>query len=773
MLNEALDEKYVTFIAQNRGIKVKDATILIDTCIKKLSASSNIDYNIIYKMIFSEEGLEYINSKLNIVEKTKKVTNCNKLSMKECIQSNSCFYLEPYGCLSREFPDVEIMNANPDAYIKKNLGKVEDLKKFVAIADYLYHNYDSKLSDNAYSALQHYLGKKEKIKNRALEKIGAPVIERLRINLEYPLPSLDKVKPGESKLNQYLKNFNDNVQCQWSLKLDGVSAMLTYRGGKLVSINTRGDGNIGGDVTYLRDYVTLPTNVKYELLVVRGELILSKKNWETKYNGTFSNARAFVSGKVNSGFVVSALNDIEFIAYEIMVLNNDTIVPSPSQALKILTSFNFNVVDAGIFDNQPTIFEIMELYKKKRANALYDIDGLVLKINEKRPSVPKIDSKVIYNPSYAVAFKMELEEQRRKTKVLTIEWNISRYGKYIPVVIYEAVYIQGNRLTRSTGHNIKHIADWNMGLGTNIIVSRAGDVIPQIKDVTIDKTITPIFPSKYEWHWEGHNAVLNEIDTNREVKIKRIIHFYETLGVPNLGPATIEKLYDIGYETAEDVAKAKVNDFMKIKGIGQKRAQGFYDNIRNTMQHVPLDRFIEASTAFQSGIGRVLLKTLFKEFPYIMDYDEDQIREAFKKKKIANFGPGRINNIAANIPKLRAYLDSFAKEDIKKAIHNHIKKLEEYKKNGYNNMIDGKIFVVTQMPFDTDYELEDYIYDNNGTFIKTITSNVEAVICGNMGTISKKMIRANELGVKVLFLEEFNDRYGLHLKRFENKTKHF
>lgn len=769
MLNEALDEKYVNYIALNRGIKMKEATVLIDHCIKQLSAKSNIDYNIIYKVIFSEEGLEYMNSKFDIVEKTKKVTNCNALSMKECIASNSCFYLEPYGCLSREFPDVELINENPDAYIKNNLGKIEDLKRFVAIAEYLYHNYDSALTDNAYQGLLWYLEKKEKIKNRALEKIGAPVIDRLRANLEYPLPSLDKVKPGESKLNNYLKHFNNGKQCQWSLKLDGVSSMLTYKKGKLVNINTRGDGTVGGDVSYLKDYIKFPhVSHEHDLLVVRGEFILSKEVWEKKYKGTFSNARAFVSGKINSGFIVSALNDIEFIAYEIMVMNNDKLVPSSSQALKMLTALGFHVVDAGVFPLQPTIFEIMELYKRKRANSPYDIDGLVLKIDEKRPPVPKIGSGISYNPNYAVAFKMQLEEQKRKTKVLTIEWNISRFAKYIPVVIYEAVYINGSRFVRATGHNAKHIADWNMGTGTNIVIIRSGDIIPQVKDVVVDQHTIPIFPGdKYGWHWEGHNIVLDEIETNREVKIKRIIHFYETLGVPKLGPKTIEKFYDAGYETAESIAKASVNDLMKVKGVGKVSAEGFYNNIRSTMQTVSVDRYVESSSSFQSGIGRVLLKTLFKEFPYIMDYNEEQIRDAFKKKKIAGFGAGRINNVAVTIPKLRAYLDSFAKDDIKKALDNHIKKLEAYKKNGYNSKIDGKTFVLTQMPFDTDYELEDYIYDNNGTFVTTVTSSVEAVICGNMGSYSKKMERAYDLKVQVLFLEEFNDRYNVHLKRFD------
>ncbi len=769
MSNEALDEKYVQYIAQNRNINKTEANILIDHCIKHISATYNVSYNMIYNAVFSEEGLQHIIKALDIL--VVQALPCNQLTMEECLKSNTCFYLEPYGCLSKKFPDAELINQNPDKYIKERLGKTEDLKRYVDIASYLYSNYDGGgLTDNSFDSLLWYLAKKEKIKVRALEKIGAPVIEKLRINLEYPMPYLEKAKPGTQKLINYLTNFDTNIKCNWSMKLDGVSGVLIYKKGRLTMMNTKGKDNVGGNVTYLKDYIKIPHQVDYDDFVVRGEFMISKENWENKYNGTFSNARAFVGGKINSGFVVSALNDIEFIAYEIMVLNNEPNVPSVTHAYKILRDQNFNVVENDNFPNPPTTFEIMELYKLKRQSSRYFIDGLVLKVDTLHSAVPKVKSNTIYDASYAIAFKMMLDEQKRPTKVIDIEWHISRFGRYNPVVIYDAVYVMGTRLTRATGHNAKHIESWNMGPGTEIIVVKSGDIIPQIKDVTVDQSIVPLFPSdKYEWHWEKSDIILNDIVHNDEVKIKIILHFFETIELKKFGPAKVKSLYEAGYTTPESIIQAKVSDFIKIKGIGKKTAEQYFTDIRYIMTTTPPDRYVEATTSFKCKIGRVLLKQLFKEFPRILDYNETEIKEKFKQKKVQGFGIKRIEDVATNIPLLRQYLDSFAKEDIKKSIDNYINKIDLIKKNGYNPKIDGKTFVLTQMPFTTDYELEDYIYDNNGNFASTVTSKTEAVICGNVESISTKMETALKLGVTVLYLQEFSIRYEVPLNKFLNK----
>lgn len=769
-MNEELSEKYIQHIAKKYGLDdLPSATKHVDECIKKTSAILNVEYSEVYNTLFSEGDISACLLREGV---------CDQMTIDECIESCSCFYLEPYGCLPRKFPDADAINEDPDSYIKAHLGSTEDLRKMVQIAAYLYYNYDGGgLTDNSYDALEYHLKRRERIKGRAYEKIGAPPVEKIRTNLPYGMASLDKIKPGMSSTVQFLSQFDasapEPIQCSWSHKLDGISGMAVYKNGVLTDLYTRGDGVIGGDVTYLKEYITkgLPRKLTDKTnLVVRGEFIISKEIWENKYQGSYSNARAFVSGKINSGFVSPALPDIEFVAYEIMRDGDAKKVPRPSQAFKILDAEGFNVVKNGLI-SEPTVFEIMELYKRERNISIYYIDGLVLSPDVERPAaVPA--SQGVANPTDTVAFKMLLEEQIRSTKVINVEWNISRYGRYVPVAIYEAVFVEGVRMTRATAHNARHIQDWSMGKGTKIKVVRSGDVIPQIKDVDVDGKISPIFPPSYEeggyeWHWKSSDIILNEIETNREVLIKRIVHFFETIEVPRLRQKTAEKMYDAGMTTPESIANSTVTEMIKIKGIAEKTAKFFHTTIREVMSHTPPDRFIVASTTFKTGIGRKLLKQLFRYIPDILDLDQETITKRLTDDKIPGFGKSRIKNVSEGIPKFRQYLNGFTELDVERAISYYVERIKTIAEQGYNPLIKDKRFVLTGFMGRIDYELEDYIYDHRGDFTSTVTSDVEAVISGNIMEVSKKTVTAAELGVPVLTIQEFSERYNVPLARFE------
>ena len=118
----------------------------------------------------------------------------------------------------------------------------------------------------------------------------------------------------------------------WSGKLDGVSGMVVFKNGKIQQIYTRGDGTTGGDVTYLKDYISFPKPTE-KYLVVRGEFILPKSKWD-KYKGTYANPRSFVSAKINSGYISPSLPDIDFVAYSIVDWGKQKI-PNQSQMFKI------------------------------------------------------------------------------------------------------------------------------------------------------------------------------------------------------------------------------------------------------------------------------------------------------------------------------------------------------------------------------------------------------------------------------------------------------
>ena len=447
-------------------------------------------------------------------------------------------------------------------------------------------------------------------------------------------------------------------------------------------------------------------------------------------------------------------------------------VPQHSHATRILEVEGFKVVDNDVL-HSPTVFEIMELYKKKRLESQYRIDGIVLALDKARKPAKRVTTQSMFveSPTHTVAFKMILDDQIRNTEIINVEWNISRYGRYVPVAIYKAVYIEGVRLARATAHNARYVQDWNMGKGTKCKVVRAGDVIPQIKDVIVDSKIKPIFPKTYdeggyEWHWKGSDIFLDEIENNREVLIKRILHFFKTIGVPRIGQKTAEKFYEAGMKYPENVASASVADFMKIKNIGKKTAESYFYGIKDTISKTPPDRFIVASTTFQSGLGRKLLKQLFKMVPNMLDLNKSQIEAYFKANKIPGFGPVRVKSVSEGIPKFREYLDSFAKEDVAKAVAYYVERMKELDEKGRNKMIEGKKFVTTKFDEKAKCEFEDYLFDNNGNYVSAVTSDVEAVVCGKILYLSTKMKDAAELGVPVLSVQEFCARYNVPIKQF-------
>ena len=744
---EQLSEKYLSIISKKKGIDNARASELIDICMKTVSFKIKVPFSDVYNSIYNTE---YIAKCLT------KNLDCEKLTLEECEDACNCVLFEDK-CYPRYFKDANKINEDPDKYIEGL--KTDELAKIVKLSAYLYYNYDGGgLTDNSFDALEYNLNKRLKMKGRRYEKIGAPPIEKIRAKLPYPMPSLDKVKPGSRELYDFLLR-TGNKGMVYSLKLDGVSALLVYKKGELSKIYTRGDGTIGGDVTYLKDYIKLPLDLSIKDIVIRGELILSKKTWEEKYVESYSNARSFVSAKVNSGHVSQGLHDLEFLAYDIINLKGGKTIPSPSEAFGILKTLNFKTPTYNLLKS-PTIFELVTLYKELRLTSDYVIDGLVLTIDESRVAEVKLG-----NPKTSVAFKMKLEEQIRQTKVINVEWRITRYGRLFPVAIYESVYVDGVRLHKASAHNAAHIRDWSMGKGTIIKVSRSGDVIPTIVDVIVDSSIEPIFPPEnLGWHWKGSDIVLDNPDASKTVQIKRIEHFFVTIGVPRLREKTIEKLWYAGYKDIKAITNAKPSDLIKIKGIGKKTSESHYKNIHETMRTTRLDRYIPASTTLSLGIGRKLVKQLMRYHPTILEDSSDVIQRMLKKKEIPGFGTKRIANVAENVPKFRDFLFSLNKEDIEYALKKDKERRDNLKKGGFNQNIRGKTFVLTGFYGNLDLNIEDYIYDNLGNFSDSVTSLTEAVVAANILDFSKKMEAALKLGVPVLSLDEFIKKYNIPKK---------
>jgi len=723
--------EFIDLISNHKKISKVDASKMINECIKMISKRLNISLSDIQNILNSDFGIQYISD--TIEYKGRQVP----------------LMIQNY----------ESINRDPDKYLMK-MSKIE-LEELRDLAAYLYFNYSGGgLTDNSFDAIQYYLNKKYKSKYLQDVKIGAPPVDKIKVTLPYPMASLDKVKPNTQELTNFL---NLSTEFVVSLKLDGISGMLVYKDNKL-EVYTRGNGVEGGLVSYVQDYITFPSVDSIlksnNNLVVRGEFVIKKSVWSEKYKNISSNARNFVSGKLNTGFVHPALVDIDFVAYDIIAIDDDRL--SPKDSLDFLKVYGFNTVYYNIYTKRPLTIQLIESYKQHRLDSEYDIDGLVLSVEHSRHIQTELR-----NPSDSVAFKMQLEEQIRETSIINIDWDVSRYGRYVPVAVFNSVYINGVRVHRASAFNASKVKMWHMGSGTKIHIIRSGDVIPVIKHVDIDKNIPIIYPTKDEndklykgdWIFQKLDIIVTDIENNKFVQIKRIIHFFEVIGVPGLRDATALKLWGSGFRNVESITNANISDFKKIKGFGQKRAETMYNNIHTILQKTRLDRFIPASTTIK-GLGRDTIKVLLNHYPSLVEDDQETVVRMMHTIKIPGIGPKRIESVINGIEKFKDFLFGLNEYDIQIAIQNDKRHKHDMKTKIKNPLINTFEFVMTNFMKDL-YDFEDYIMDEGGRFGNVVSKKTTAVISGNILISSSKTQEAISAGIPIYSLEEFVREFNI------------
>ncbi len=632
---------------------------------------------------------------------------------------------------------IAALNSDPDIYCYN--APTEVLEDVYDILSFLYSNSDGAgVTDHAFDTVEYYIRKRYKAMARKFDRIGAEPILKGSVTLPFQMGSLEKIKPEYKEFFPYLSGAEKLFASE---KLDGVSA-LWYKN----KLYTRGNGIIGNDISELVPYLKglVPTAEP-----VRGELVI-KKSVFTKWSQLYTNPRNLVSGKINSKTIsekdVKILADIEFLAYELV---NSSM--SPQDQFDHLKSFGFSTPENFILDS-PTSFSIVNLYQSRRTSSDYPIDGLVLQYAKRNSSDTKI------------AFKMLLEEQIRNTTINNIEWRISRHGRYVPVALYDTVYIEGNRYHKALAFNADWVRTRSLGVGTKIRISRSGDVIPQIIHVDIDPTIKPLLPSqKYSWKWQGKDILLEDIENNREVRIGRLVYFFETLGVPRLREGYLTKFYDFGLDEISKIVRCTAADFSKVRGVGPKLSKGFYDSIHTTFQTIRIDRLMIASGIFK-GLGNKLIRVLYRSLPHVTE----KMVSAAEIQKIEGFGGKRSDTVIEYLHKFHSFIKDLGRDEILQGYkHDQIRRAN-YKKDSFYKIFAGKNIVFTGFLGNIDLEIEDFIWDHDAQIGSKVTSETMCVICYSLSSVSQKMKDAVELKIPVYTLDEFRAKYGL--EKFETET---
>ena len=265
----------------------------------------------------------------------------------------------------------------------------KDLDQMIVVTNDAYYNNTPLLTDNEYDIVKEYIAKKYP-SDTIIQQVGAPVGKN-KVKLPYEMWSMDKIKPDTNELPSWTAKYKGPYVL--SCKLDGVSGLYTTEG-KEPKLYTRGDGKVGQDISHLLTVLKLPTT---KGIVVRGEFIIPKSVFTSKYADTFANPRNLTSGIVNSKSVDAKAVDIHFVTYE-------CIVPQlkPSEQLSKLDKLGFEVVDYKVEKNITN--ELLSSYLvDERTNYKYEIDGIIV-------SVDKIYPRISGNPEHAYLIK------RRKRK---------------------------------------------------------------------------------------------------------------------------------------------------------------------------------------------------------------------------------------------------------------------------------------------------------------------------------------------------------------------
>ena len=629
--------------------------------------------------------------------------------------------------------DIQSLLKNPINYLKTKNKK--DIISFLQQCDNAFFNTGSTIvSDDMYDLVKDYL-KKLDPKNAYFKRVGAD--EETKVKLPYWMGSLDKIKDDEKAIDNWKKIYDGSSII--SDKLDGISCLF-YKNDDNIKIYTRGNGTEGQDISHLRNYITFP-NITDKKFAIRGELIISRTNWE-KIKDIGSNARNVVAGAIHSKIINKDLmSNIEFLAYDIL-----------SPKMKIEDVFNYftknNIKCANyvLWDidniNLQSLSNHLEL---RRNESDYEVDGIVV-YNNKIHKV--INGK---NPKYAFAFKSILTHEQAEVTVTDVEWNVSMHKYMKPIVKFNEVVIAGVKIKQATGFNGKFINSNIIGPGSRIVIIRSGDVIPHIlKILSVSSNGKPKMPElKYRWNDTQIDIILDEDGKNKEQDIKSYTYFMAKLDVGSVKESTIKRLYENGFDTLDKILKIKVEELKQLDGFQEKSAIKIVENFAK-IKDSDCDILLDASNILGRGFALKKIKLVSENYPLnkkaeILKLTVDDLL------KIDGIGNVNAKQFVENIKNFYDFLDKIEYKCNRVNIKGDIK--DENKVE----ILNDKKFLFTGF---RNKDWEKLITDSGGKVVTAISKTTDYLVVKNKTDKSGKIDKANELGVKILDMGEFEKMIG-------------
>ena len=571
---------------------------------------------------------------------------------------------------------------------------------------------------------------------------------------ESPMLSLDKTK-SVAELEDWL---GDN-KALLSWKMDGLTIVLTYRGGELVEAVTRGNGIIGEVITNnAKNFQNVPLRIEYKgELILRGEAVIKYSDFKrindsiTDADARYKNPRNLCSGSVRQlNPAVTRERRVYFNVFNVVRADNIDFENSKAKQFEWAKNEGFDVVEYK-FTQRASLADDIAKFESKIVENDIPSDGLVLlmddiALGERLGSTSKF-------PRNAMAFKWS--DERQTTKLKYIEWSPSRTGLINPVAVFEPVELEGTTVSRASLHNVSIFEELMLGVGDEISVYKANMIIPQVyENLTKSNTekipkICPACGRDTTIKKDNESKVL--LCTNPDCQIKHIKQYAlmasrDALNIDGLSESTLEKFLSKGFIKSDSdlfrLDKFK-DEIINMEGFGKRSYEKLIaalDEAKNTT----VSRFLYSLGI--AGIGSANAKMIAKYF----DNDIDRIISASKDDLRKIEGIGEV---------LAGSIEDFFKSE--KNIENveSLRKILKFEteENGGGDKFAGKVFVITGSltHFSNRNEMKELIEKNGGKVSGSVSSKTNFLINNDTDSNSSKNKKAKELGVEIISEEDF------------------
>lgn len=648
--------------------------------------------------------------------------------------------------------------------------RIKQLVEKLNAASDAYYLYDNPIiSDHVYDEMMDKLEFFEKqtgyvLSNSPLHKVQGKLLDGFKkVKHTKPMLSANKTKDIDE-----IGKFIGGHKVVESFKLDGLTIVCRYEKGVFKQAITRGNGEIGEDVTEnFRNCTNLPLKLRYDFdLEVRGECVISWENFN-KINESleepYSHPRNLAAGSLRClDTNVSKDRHLEYIAFELVdasgsgINNNNIAQADLADTYEILESLGFDVVEHHVVDvdnykNIDALFFNPEGYK-------YPVDGTIFKYNSYEYG--KSLGMTAHHPLDMIARKWKDEEV--ETTLKEVQWQLGKTGQITPVAVFDPVEIDGSIVEKATLHNLSIFESYKLAVGDTITVYRANAVIPQVAenlsaicrdDDSVEyiqlPTTCPVCGMPVEVKQDNNTKFLVCRNDGCDGKlIAQLTHFASknAMDIDGLSESTIEKLVNTGIlSSIMDIYNLYIrqNDMTKIDGLGEKLVDKLLKSIDDS-KVTTLDRYIYSLSI--PLIGRTASKAISNYFNGDFDefYEHCCYRSDFDFEKLDGFGSQMAESI-------QNYINNNC--DMIFYVLPQILTIEKPDVTGANNSnISGKTFVITGKlnSFGNRDELKDRIESMGGKVAGSVSAKTDFLINNDIESNSSKNKKAKDLGIPII-----------------------